>query len=314
MARPKSTEIEYRNYLLPAYFPILLLKGDEWRISSKPSEVLHFHNCVEIGICHENSGTLIMSNQKTTFKEGDITFISRDMPHTTYSDDPNNLSLWSYIFVDVQNLIGDYFPMDLLSGGNELNTLLTVGGHIFSRNENPELYTLVMLLIEELQSKNRNFQFTVRSIVFTIVMRILNKVDSEKSSDIGHHDNSLSIAPALEHIRKNYSQDFPIEDLAMICDMSPTHFRRTFHSVMNLTPLEYLNNTRINASTRLLRTTEKSILDISEECGFQSVSTFNRHFSDIMGITPTQYRNKMSSVNDRSILKCTGWMIPPKTE
>lgn len=314
MARPKSTEIEYRNYMLPAYFPILLLTGDEWRISASPSEVLHFHNCLEIGICHENSGTLLMNNHKTQFKAGDITFIARDVPHTTYSDDPENLSLWSYIFVDIQNLIGDYFPMDLLSGINEINNFLTVGSHIFSQRENPEIYTLVMMLIKELQNKERNFQFTVRSLVFTILMKAMNMLNTESPANVKHHDNSLSITPALEHIRKNYHMDFPIEDLAQICDMSPTHFRRTFHSVMGLTPLEYLNNTRINASTKMLRTTEKSILDISEECGFQSVSTFNRHFSDIMGITPTQYRNKMSSVNDRSILKCTGWMIPPKTE
>ena len=58
MSRPKHQTIEYRNYLLPAYFPVILLRGDEWRISDVPSGTLHFHNCLEIGLCESHSGTM----------------------------------------------------------------------------------------------------------------------------------------------------------------------------------------------------------------------------------------------------------------
>lgn len=48
MSRPPRTVIEYRNYELPADFPIQMLSGENWRISDVPSGVLHFHNCLEI--------------------------------------------------------------------------------------------------------------------------------------------------------------------------------------------------------------------------------------------------------------------------
>ena len=51
MSRPPRTVIEYRNYELPADFPIQMLSGENWRISDVPSGVLHFHNCLEIGLC-----------------------------------------------------------------------------------------------------------------------------------------------------------------------------------------------------------------------------------------------------------------------
>ena len=94
-----------------------------------------------------------------------------------------------------------------------------------------------------------------------------------------------------------------MENLAPLCHMSPTHFRRTFHSIMGYGALTYLNRTRIARATVLLRT---------EEVGFHSVSSFNRHFLDIEGVTPLQYRKEMSFIRNKSILKCTGWMTPPK--
>lgn len=58
MSRPPRTVIEYRNYELPADFPIQMLSGENWRISDVPSGVLHFHNCLEIGLCESDGGFL----------------------------------------------------------------------------------------------------------------------------------------------------------------------------------------------------------------------------------------------------------------
>ena len=52
MSKPKNIVTEYRNYYLPVDFPLLLLTGEHWKISDIPSSRLHFHNCLEIGICH----------------------------------------------------------------------------------------------------------------------------------------------------------------------------------------------------------------------------------------------------------------------
>ena len=58
MAKRKNIITEYRNYYLPPHFPVIALSGDYWKISDRPSGHLHFHNCLEIGICHSDSGCL----------------------------------------------------------------------------------------------------------------------------------------------------------------------------------------------------------------------------------------------------------------
>lgn len=129
-------------------------------------------------------------------------------------------------------------------------------------------------------------------------------------------DNSLVIAPALNYIEKNYMQQFSIDVLADLCHWSPTHFRRVFHDIMGTSPLDFINKTRIMKSCNLLRSTEESILEISEQVGFHSVSSFNRYFIKIMQMSPREYRKQMIQSDKReenlSILEYAGWMFPEK--
>lgn len=104
MPKTKNDIAEYRSYYLPSDFPVLLLSGEHWKISNIPSKHLHFHNCLEIGMCHSESGYMEFNGkERLFFKEGDITCIPRNIPHTTYSS-PDTQSHWSYLFLNTQEL------------------------------------------------------------------------------------------------------------------------------------------------------------------------------------------------------------------
>ena len=86
---------------------------------------------------------------------------------------------------------------------------------------------------------------------------------------------------------------------------------------MRTSPLDYLNSTRIMKACNLLRSTEESILSISEMAGFASVSNFNRHFHAVIHMTPREYRNQMLFARQKegtdirhTILEFSGWMEP----
>ena len=119
MSRPPRTVIEYRNYELPADFPIQMLSGENWRISDVPSGVLHFHNCLEIGLCESDGGFLGFRGEQRAFRAGDVTIISGDVPHTTWSD-PGTASKWSYLHLDPFELVRPLFPAEALPNGELL--------------------------------------------------------------------------------------------------------------------------------------------------------------------------------------------------
>ena len=309
MSKPKKTVIEYRNYELPLHFPVLLLTGDRWHISDVKSGKLHFHNCLEIGICHTDSGFIEFADTPVSFKAGDMTFISRNVPHTTYSS-KGEASLWSYIFIQPDELLKGVFD-DSSPYSEVFIDMLQNLQLILNRKEYQDIYSILTMIMYEMEHKMVNYQLSVKGLVLSLFMKLMRIHSANKGKELANkdiHENAIVISPALDYIKENYMMNFPMEDLADMCHLSQTHFRRVFHEIMNTSPLNYLNTTRILQSCILLRTTEESILAISERVGFRSVSSYNRHFSDIMGTQPSEWRHRMAKVDNASILEYTGWM------
>lgn len=307
MARAASTIIEYRNYHLPAHFPVLLLSGDRWHISDVPSDVLHFHNCMEIGFCETNTGVLKFEETPYDFAAGDITIISGDLPHTTYSTE-GTASKWSYLFLDPEELLRPFFPLDSLPNSSLFRNLLHNYANIFSKNEHSTIYNLAHTILCEMQNKPLNYEVSVRGLTLALLTHIMREGASNSALNA---KTSMPISPALHYINTNYMESFTMDDLASLCMMSSSHFRKIFTTIMGIGPLEHLNCIRISKACRLLRMTEDSVLNISEQVGFRSLSSFNRHFLADMGESPTVWRRKINLNKDVSILKYSGWLSPP---
>ena len=94
----------------------------------------------------------------------------------------------------------------------------------------------------------------------------------------------------IDFIQNNYSDSISIDDMIQNIHISKYHFIRLFHRIMGTTPYNYLTNYRINKSKLLLRTTNKSIAEISEECGFLDTSNFISQFKQNTNQKPTDYR------------------------
>ncbi len=313
MAKQKNIITEFRNYPLRVEFPVLLLTGNQWWISDIPSENLHFHNCLEIGLCHEGEGTLVIQKNTCHFSAGDITLIARNIPHTTYSA-PGTQSRWTYLFVDPQELL------DPLMGGyakqasellKKINTAFLIpAGHCRSVSF---YFNQICYAIQE---KPANHHLKVRSDFLSMMIEVAAFLPEKISaSETPETTSTLSIVPALEYIKKNYMTSFSMDYLAELCGLSPTHFRRIFNLAMGRSPLEYLNTVRINKACYLLRSTEDSILNISEDVGFHSISSFNRYFSRMIGMSPREYRccdSQDERLQKAKIMKCNGWMEAEK--
>lgn len=319
MARKKNIIAEYRSYDLPFDFPMILLSGEHWKISNVPSKNLHFHNCLEIGMCHSESGYMEFIGMKNPlyFKEGDITCVPRNIPHTTYSS-PDTESRWSYLFIDLQQL----FKNTAHNFSHSIDLSLTASKefqYILSRDRYPRVYELTNLVIREMEEQKTHYKTSAMSLLLALCIelhRIQNESESESGNQRHISENAMVISPVFDYIEDHYSEHFNMDFLADICRLSPTHFRRLFHSITGSSPLEFLTNTRIAKACNLLRSTECPILEISEMVGFHSVSSFNRHFMDIMQTTPRDYRNETLMVNENqkkmSIVKYSGWTYPER--
>jgi transcriptional regulator GlxA family with amidase domain len=121
----------------------------------------------------------------------------------------------------------------------------------------------------------------------------------------------IQIASALDYINKNYAQPMKAKDLADVCSMSETHFRRVFEEYVNMSPMDYVNLVRIQRACDLMKKSNDSMETVAAKCGFSTTSTFNRNFKKFLDtspyqwkIDPTNYERKLLSYN---ISALKGW-------
>ena len=96
----------------------------------------------------------------------------------------------------------------------------------------------------------------------------------------------------LKYIENNYMEKITVEDMANEVHLSQSHFMKYFKNTMGTSFIDYLNEYRLTMASRLLLSSESSILDIAAEVGFDNLSYFNRIFKKRFEMTPSAYRKK----------------------
>lgn len=105
--------------------------------------------------------------------------------------------------------------------------------------------------------------------------------------------NSSAMQAIVDFCSKNFTAELSLGMLENELHISKYYISHLFSTRMNMRFNDYINSLRISEACRYLRSSDKSITEISELVGFGTQRTFNRAFSKQMGITPCEYR-KMS--------------------
>ena len=99
-------------------------------------------------------------------------------------------------------------------------------------------------------------------------------------------------AQMLAYIHKNYMNPIRTDELAKMAGVSKRQLDRRFIRLFNANPNEYLQRVRINAARELLETSDRTITDIAQACGFYDHSHFTKTFKGVMSCTPFTYRKR----------------------
>lgn len=91
-------------------------------------------------------------------------------------------------------------------------------------------------------------------------------------------------------IESNKLNNLTIQELAFLCNMSISAFKRNFEQHYQSSPIKWFQEKRLEYSAYLLRIKKKRPIDIYAEIGFESLSSFTQAFKVKYNTTPKQFQ------------------------
>lgn len=100
------------------------------------------------------------------------------------------------------------------------------------------------------------------------------------------------LQPAIAHAANTVDRNVNLDELAEKVDRSPFHAHRELREALRETPKQFTLRIRLDRAASELLTSDKSILDIALEFGFDNHETFSRAFLKRFQLSPSAYRKR----------------------
>ena len=98
------------------------------------------------------------------------------------------------------------------------------------------------------------------------------------------------IAMATEYIHANLGKSLSLETIAAAARLSTCHCQRVFRAYHGVTPHEYITRLRLARARMFMRSSSRTVLEIAQDCGFESATSFTALFRKAFGVPPTRFR------------------------
>jgi AraC family transcriptional regulator len=164
------------------------------------------------------------------------------------------------------------------------------------QQQDAQLGAIGQMLLREWHQEFSNGQLYLDSLTNILAVNLLRHNLSYHQSTILQlptYDGGLpqqQLKQVLDYVHGHLDQEIKLETLACLLDMSQFHFSRLFKQSLGISPHQYLLQQRVEQAKQLLKHTDRLIVDIALDCGFNSHSHLSRQFRQLTGVTPKAYR------------------------
>ncbi len=134
------------------------------------------------------------------------------------------------------------------------------------------------------ESYSEQNEFAVLGSFYKLLAKFLSKIET--------NDEITEIEPALIYIKKHFKEKIYIEDLAKLCGVSPSHFRRLFVKCLGVSPIYYKRELIVQAACNLILNEQMSVGKVARSLNFDDIYAFSHFFKKQTGMSPTEYAKK----------------------
>jgi len=153
------------------------------------------------------------------------------------------------------------------------------------------LQSLIKEFVNEFEQKRVGYEEICKSFENIIIHQIIRAIMGERT-DKTDMNLRMEIEKAIDYMYHNMHHKILLTNIADDVQMSVSQFSKVFKDVIGSSPMEYLNDVRLERAKRMLLTDDYSITKITHECGFSSTSYLASRFQKKYYMTPTEYRSR----------------------
>ena len=148
------------------------------------------------------------------------------------------------------------------------------------------------LVLDALQKKVLGFEVLFESLSRVFLVKLIGSYGNIKTTpqkaNKGFNINQYK--KVFDFIGENFPESLTVTQMAKVAGVSRSHFSRLFKDVVGRTPMQFLQEYRLEQARKMLKKTQLSLSEIAISCGFSDQSHFSRLFKESYGTSPNQDR------------------------
>lgn len=245
----------------------------------------HYHPEYELTYIVKGNGYRIVGNTYENYTEGDLVLLGPNLPHTWTGKAVESEPFEAIVIQFSKEFITSFLGFD---ESYSIKNLLENSARGIAFEATQELVQAIKTLIEK-EGMDRILQLI--SALNQLAQSNYTLITPNTFHTIASKKSELRINEVCLFIQNNFNSNITLKQVASQIYLTESNFCKFFKKATGKTFSDYLNEIRINEASRLLLQTDKTISQISFECGFETLSYFNRVFLKKKNQTPSGFRN-----------------------
>lgn len=244
------------------------------------------YTCFNLKICVISGGTGIWEIEEKRYpvKVGDIIILNNRQKRVFREVSKEN-GIEMMVVEFSPHLFSTYFRRMLFKNDKNVNCKIS---------DNPEIYRLVKEMVHEEKTKQYNY----RMILGAKLVEILSLIGRYYNGDsVCERKMSEDMYKVVEYIDENYRGNISLTTTAKLLHISKSSFSRCFLKYMDMSFVQYVMHKRVDYAIYLLQSSEKTVLEIALDCGYNNTASFYKAFKKITNMVPKDYRNMKEEHN-----------------
>ncbi|MBQ8509389.1 MAG: helix-turn-helix transcriptional regulator [Clostridia bacterium] len=248
------------------------LQPDIRRTPFTCSKTANWHEELEIQLCTDGLGTVLLGGERRAFQKGDIVVVGSGVIHYTGTDDRLQYTCLIVSAAFCKQVGIDYDALQFTP---------------FLHSE--ELARLIL----ELSDTYRNRALSCRTArLYEILLRILITLTEnhaiQSSSPPQEAQSVETVKAVIRYIREHYSRRMWLDEIARAVCTDKYALCREFKRFTGRTIVEYTNHYRCLMAAECIAS-GCAVAEAARLCGFENPSFFTKTFKKYMGTLPSHY-------------------------